>query len=295
MMKMPVSVASTADFVDIWDYNLEKEFERIRDLVNDYNYIAMDTEYPGVVARPYGEFRTPTDQQYQGVKANVDILKIIQIGITFFNQYGQTPPGIHTFQFNFKFSLKTDMFAKDSIELLTTAGIQFEEHDKRGIDPVHFSELLVSSGLVLNNVVRWIAFHGSYDFAYLMKLVLGTKLPVDEAAFFELYRLFFPRIYDVKYLMKSVKTLKGGLQDVASTLEIDRVGPQHQAGSDSLLTGHVFFRMREMFFDDKIDDNKYCGFVIGLGNPNTTIAAAAAAAAAAGGGAGDQASAENKL
>lgn len=45
--------------------------------------------------------------------------------------------------------------------------------------------------------------------------------------------------------MKSCKNLKGGLQEVADQLELERIGPQHQAGSDSLLTGAAFFKMRE--------------------------------------------------
>lgn len=49
-----------------------------------------------------------------------------------------------------------------------------------------------------------------------------------------------------KYLMKSCKNLKGGLQEVADQLELERIGPQHQAGSDSLLTGMAFFKMREV-------------------------------------------------
>ena len=48
------------------------------------------------------------------------------------------------------------------------------------------------------------------------------------------------------WLMKSCKNLKGGLQEVADQLELKRVGPQHQAGSDSLLTGATFFRMKEV-------------------------------------------------
>ena len=50
----------------------------------------------------------------------------------------------------------------------------------------------------------------------------------------------------LQYLMKSCKNLKGGLQEVSEQLELERVGPQHQAGSDSLLTGHTFFKMREV-------------------------------------------------
>lgn len=49
-----------------------------------------------------------------------------------------------------------------------------------------------------------------------------------------------------QYLMKSCKNLKGGLQEVAEQLELERVGPQHQAGSDSLLTGAAFFKMKEV-------------------------------------------------
>ena len=63
--------------------------------------------------------------------------------------------------------------------------------------------------------------------------------------------------------MRSCKTLKGGLQDVADSLQVARIGPQHQAGSDSLLTAATFFKMRKVFFEDKIEDEFYkCVFLI---------------------------------
>ena len=77
----------------------------------------------------------------------------------------------------------------------------------------------------------------------------------EESDFFELLRLYFPTIYDVKYLMKSCKNLKGGLQEVADQLELRRVGPQHQAGSDSLLTGMAFFKMREVLINENNDNS----------------------------------------
>lgn len=90
---------------------------------------------------------------------------------------------------------------------------------------------------------------------------------------------------------------------MAEQLELERIGPQHQAGSDSLLTGMAFFKMREvclqlnndqkikslfdvlkwrciltvrtlclqMFFEDHIDDAKYCGHLYGLGSGSSYV------------------------
>ncbi|XP_043516790.1 CCR4-NOT transcription complex subunit 7 isoform X1 [Frieseomelitta varia] len=251
---------------DVWGHNLEEEFRTIRQVVQQYQYIAMDTEFPGVVARPIGEFRTSADYQYQLLRCNVDLLRIIQLGLTFLDESGNTPGGSYTtWQFNFKFNLQEDMYAQDSIDMLQNSGIQFKKHEEEGIDPLDFAELLMTSGIVLVDDIKWLSFHSGYDFGYLLKLLTDQNLPQEESEFFELLRIYFPTIYDVKYLMKSCKNLKGGLQEVAEQLEIQRVGPQHQAGSDSLLTGMVFFKMREMFFEDNIDDAKYCGHLYGLG------------------------------
>uniref|UniRef100_A0A1E1X4Q0 poly(A)-specific ribonuclease n=1 Tax=Amblyomma aureolatum TaxID=187763 RepID=A0A1E1X4Q0_9ACAR len=250
---------------DVWASNLEDEFRSIIRVVQKYNYVAMDTEFPGVVARPIGEFRSTADYQYQLLRCNVDLLKIIQLGLTFLDEQGNTPPNYSTWQFNFKFSLTEDMYAQDSIDLLTNSGIQFKKHDEEGIDPYEFAQLLMTSGVVLSENVKWLSFHSGYDFGYMLKLLTDQNLPSEESEFFELLRIYFPAIYDVKYLMKSCKNLKGGLQEVAEQLELERIGPQHQAGSDSLLTGAAFFKMREMFFEDNIDDAKYCGHLYGLG------------------------------
>jgi CCR4-NOT transcription complex subunit 7/8 len=73
--------------------------------------IIQDTEFPGVVARPVGSFRTSGDYQYQTLRCNVDLLNIIQLGVTFADDQGNLPTdpdgkGPCTWQFNFKFSLE---------------------------------------------------------------------------------------------------------------------------------------------------------------------------------------------
>lgn len=159
----------------------------------------MDTEFPGIVARPLGEFNTTSAYQYQSMRCNVGMLQLIQLGLTFHDSDGAIPPGPHsTWQFNFKFSLTDDMYAQDSINLLHNSGIQFEKHATEGIRPDHFAELLMTSGVVLMDNVVWLSFHSGYDFGYLLKLLTNMNLPEHEGEFFELLRLYFPNIYDVK-------------------------------------------------------------------------------------------------
>ena len=130
------------------------------------------------------------------------------------------------------------MYAQDSIELLTTSGIQFKKHEDEGIETLLFAELLMTSGVVLCDGVKWLSFHrwavrlllqgsectsapiavlfnflsdpscSGYDFGYLIKILSNANLPEEEVDFFEILRLYFPVIYDVKYLMKSCKSLK---------------------------------------------------------------------------------------
>jgi CCR4-NOT transcription complex subunit 7/8 len=51
------------------------------------------------------------------------------------------------------------MYAPESIELLKQSGIDFNRHEKEGIDVNYFGELLVTSGLVLFDNVKWVSFH----------------------------------------------------------------------------------------------------------------------------------------
>eukprot|EP00186_Timspurckia_oligopyrenoides_P003214 CAMPEP_0182445492 /NCGR_PEP_ID=MMETSP1172-20130603/3598_1 /TAXON_ID=708627 /ORGANISM="Timspurckia oligopyrenoides, Strain CCMP3278" /LENGTH=364 /DNA_ID=CAMNT_0024641275 /DNA_START=65 /DNA_END=1156 /DNA_ORIENTATION=+ len=235
---------------NVWQHNLQQEMSYIAHLVEHYNIVAMDTEFPGVVARPVGGFRNNSEYQYQTLRCNVDLLKIIQLGLAFADENGNIPQDYPCFQFNFKFNLNEDMYAQDSIDLLTESGIDFKQFERDGIDVYHFGELLISSGLVLNDDVTWISFHSSFDFGYLLKVVTCSILPDDEKSFFELMSLYFPRFWDMKYLMTD--RFFGGLSKLAEFYEVQRYGQMHQAGSDSLLTLQVFFKMKQSTFNGHI-------------------------------------------
>jgi CCR4-NOT transcription complex subunit 7/8 len=178
------------------------------------------------------------------------------------------------------------MYARESTQMLTKAGIDFEKHAKHGIEPEDFGSLLISSGLVLDPDVHWISFHSGYDFGYLMKLMICKPLPEDEGQFHSYLEKFFPSLFDIKFMLKhagvrgqvnSGQSLsqeaammvqrimtKSGLQDIAEELAVARIGQAHQAGSDSLLTGQVYFKMKEKIFNGTIEEDKYRLQVWGL-------------------------------
>eukprot|EP00210_Caulerpa_lentillifera_P007946 g7585.t1 len=260
---------------EVWDDNLEEEMALLQGVVDAYPYVAMDTEFPGVVVRPVGEHKHSPQYQYLTVKFNVDLLKLIQLGLSFTNADGELPTienELCVWQFNFKeFRMDNDIYALDSIELLQQSGIDFARNQERGIDVHKFGELLMTSGIVLNEKVQWITFHSGYDFGYLLKLVTGQPLPNEESKFFELLKIFFPIVFDIKYLMKFCDNLHGGLNRVADALQVKRIGPEHQAGSDSLLTSLTFIKLVKTFFYGVEGALQHAGILYGLGvDANTT-------------------------
>jgi len=259
----------TLEIRNVWAENVEEEMAAIREVIEEYPYVAMDTEFPGIVAKPVTETYSP-DYHYKSLKVNVDLLKIIQLGLAFADEEGNFAPGCPCWQFNFQFSLEDDMFAQDSIDLLQKSGISFEDHAKRGIDPLLFGELLMVSGLVLNDNVKWVSFHSGYDYGYLLKLLTTQDLSADEKGFFELLKIYFPTIYDIKYMTSLLDghNFMGGLQKLADELQCQRVGAEHQAGSDSLLTMAVYFALVKAKFSSG-DDSKYANELYGYGTNHT--------------------------
>jgi CCR4-NOT transcription complex subunit 7/8 len=156
------------------------------------------------------------------------------------------------------------LYAEDSIDMLKTSGIDFERFEKYGIDIQYFGELLMMSGLVLNQDVKWLTFHSSFDFGYLLKTLTCCELPADESSFMELFHTYFPCAYDIKFMMVSVEGLYGGLAALADTLEVVRIGPMHQAGSDSLLTSQTYFKLVQKHF---VSNKAYAALTSADANP----------------------------
>jgi len=201
----------------------------------------------------------------------VDNLNLIQVGLTLCDEDGNYPKEASTWQFNFHFDLNKDIYSIESIELLSKSGINFDKLLLKGMQMERFGECLFSSGLILNEDITWISFHGAYDFAYLLKILTNLPLPDNETSFLEQVQTYFPSYYDVRFLVKK-DNFRGSLTKLAQGLEINRIGSQHQAGSDSIVTSEIFFRLRKFSdFDEVFFKGRNFLFGLGFGSEDNEM------------------------
>ena len=296
---MGLKSGAAARIREVWRHNVDMEMHMLRQLILKYRFVSMDAEFPGIVARPIGNFAgSKAEYHYQTLRCNVDILKPIQVGITLWTADGELPPmqdssiTTHpsgklssyqnslmnsnipcTWVFNLQFNLEEDMYAESSIEMLKSSGVDFQRHHDMGIPHETFGSLLTTSGLAFNSDVHWLSFHSGYDFGYLIKLLSNDALPMEQSDFFQLVSTFFPKLWDIKFLLRHAQRMrslgrlgtegarivdalgsKSGLQDLSDELACQRVGQAHTGGSDAWLTGAVFWSMRNKIFSGNLDD-----------------------------------------
>ncbi|KAJ9453627.1 putative CCR4-associated factor 1-like protein 7 [Diplonema papillatum] len=254
VLPVPGMISMPDVIKEVWADELESAMEEMSLLVRDgYSFVGMDTEFPGVVAHAPAPLKNGKSASpiWQTIRVNVNILRVIQIGLCFRDAVGNAPPDrVSTFQINFEFDLANDMYAIDSINLLRSSGIDFDSLKHKGCDVARFAELLMSSGLVLSEEITWVSFASGYDFAYLIRLLTSQEVPEEEPAFLELLTVYFPSFYDTKHMARCCDQLQynGGLEGLSMRLDVPRVGQAHQAGSDSLITSNVFFKLLSNFY-----------------------------------------------
>lgn len=263
---------------DVWQSNLDSEFKIIQTTVDKYPVVALKVLSLPLISKTGSDFRS----QYQQMKEKVDMTTVIQLGMTLMDRAGKLPPGSFAWQFNFRLNQNDDTCTQ-IVRSVPKSGTGSRQQEKVAIDVSEFSELLISSGIVLNDDVICVSFDAGQDFGHLLKWLTGRHLPAEETDFIGLLLTYFPVLYDVKYLTKSCKNMNGDLRvvcihsvfdvhdqavlsfQVANRLGIQRLKSPHQTGADSLMIAMIFHKMRELYFENMID-YKYCGQVIGLGS-----------------------------
>ncbi|KAJ0969696.1 hypothetical protein J5N97_022573 [Dioscorea zingiberensis] len=217
-------------------------------------------------APPQPRLGLPGDR-YSLLKSNVDALHLIQIGLHLSDAAGAAH---YVWEFNFKdFDHRRDEHAPKSIDLLKSNGIDFDETRARGIDSASFGladdvfrAALQRLRALLGYVPQRVRFRVPDQGSLRQK---ASAEGMEE--FLDLVRVFFGRkVFDVKNMMRYCEGLRGGLERVARALGVERVvGLSHQAGSDSLLTWHVYVKMKERFFPEENGGGQdHAGVLYGL-------------------------------
>jgi len=219
------------DIVNVWSYNLEAELDNIYSYIRLLPNVVFSVNSPGLILRPLGDFRSREDFHYQTMRCNVEVTKVIQLQLTIADDESLAHGGFPLWVFNFHFDQQNDAYPDG---LLQTKSVQYREKLKTyGINPVVFAESLFTSGLLLNERLRWIGFNCLYDFGYLLRMVSNKPLPPTEDEFIEQLQSYFPLFYDTRLLVQ-VSPLKTELQREVEELVKLRHTLQYEANSKTM-------------------------------------------------------------
>lgn len=203
---------------EVWAQNLEHEMCNIRETAESYPHVALEVLLPKIVAQPTGPFGDYLEYNYQMMRCNVDLTRALQISLTLSDAKGNRPRGISTWRFNFDFNPNRDFF-QESLDQYC----DISKHRTQGIQSQDFGELMMSSGLVLSDDVKWIAycglggisegpqargssapvepherrFCGMYSFGYLLQLLTSQEMPDGIDGYLDQLDMFFPSRCDL--------------------------------------------------------------------------------------------------
>ncbi|KAF8722611.1 hypothetical protein HU200_022446 [Digitaria exilis] len=256
--------------------NFEAELDAIGSLLTRYPFVTIDTEYPGTVHRPPSYHKLTPPERYKLVKANVDELPIVQLGITLCDEYGNLPTVVVTdddgrplllelaWEVTFSdFDPRRDRHAPESVAFLASRGVDFDASLARGVSSAAFgaklAAVLASSSSTparCGGELTWTAFGGAYDFAYVVKMLSGGwPLPETWHEYVAQAReLLGGRVFDAKYMAEHCERedlcCGGGLRRVAERLCVQRPDLEETpacyclAGRKSHIACGVYMAMR---------------------------------------------------
>lgn len=156
-------------------------------LVQNYPYVAIDTEFLGLFGEPADTNIPPSTYQCSVACKMRILVKLIQLEVNFFDENGKPAHDRGTWQFNLKSNVE-----EDTIRFLTESSIKLDKPEQDGIDPNKFTELCTTCDTVLSDSVKRIPIHGAYDFGYLLKVLTGKHLLKKLFERFGLLGIYFP-------------------------------------------------------------------------------------------------------
>ena len=76
--------------------------------------------------------------------------------------------------------LENNKYSEENLNLLKNSKINFNNLKENGINQKNSCGLFKKYCIGSQFIVKWISYQGSYDLAYLLKLLINEKLPEQE-------------------------------------------------------------------------------------------------------------------
>ncbi|XP_062187965.1 probable CCR4-associated factor 1 homolog 9 [Phragmites australis] len=211
----------------VWAHNFDREIKLIESLLPRFRYVAVDTEFPGTVHEPaLPSYMLSAERRFSLLKANVDELELIQLGLMMFDMGCRLPDlcGATRYvrEFNFReFDVRRPRHAPESIAMLRNKGVDFDLTHEDGIDAAVFGPRLrkwLRAGVI--------TFSGGYDLAYMVKMMFGAgyKLLATAVEFERVAKVLLQRkLFDVKEMARYCPSdLRGRLESIVGKLKVAR-------------------------------------------------------------------------
>ncbi|XP_037410071.1 probable CCR4-associated factor 1 homolog 11 [Triticum dicoccoides] len=207
----------------VWAGNFNEEWAYLQSFAACARYIAVDVHYPGVVHAADQDLSSlPVEHRYALMKANVDGLKPLQVGIAVCDHQGQQV----AWEFNLRdFCRLADPHDAKALDYLARRGLDLDTLRNHGVDAYMLGALLMGSGLIgagHGRPLSWVTHAGAYHVAYLLKIVTGgAPLPHDVAGFLGAMRYYLgQQVYDVATMAANCTGMPVGLDHIATNLRI---------------------------------------------------------------------------
>jgi hypothetical protein len=164
----------------VWQENCMEQFKLVLEALHQPHrnlYIAVDMEFTADAATNMSHRPVTSTSCYQHVRRYVNGGDIVQMGLTFAfvgdveGEQAPSPP--IALEINFDFNVNSPKYHGESIHFLSSQGHDLTQHSKRGVTPEFVCEGLLRHLPFGDGSVTWVAYHGDYDLAFLLRLLQG--------------------------------------------------------------------------------------------------------------------------
>lgn len=270
---MPTTNAVAAVVHSVWHDNFDTESTRLLTIAPRAIHVTVSVQYPGCAVAQAGTggrrkyAQLTTEERYDMVKANVNELHPIQVGLAIRTDDGGSE--LVVFEFNLRgFDINNPANLRDpaSIAHLRGRGVDFGRLPHARIEPHRLRSLLLGSGL-LQTRPSWATFTGAYHIGYLMKILTGAEVPSGLDAFMAMATATLREgVYDVKRLAAEVNTANRFLlREIATCLGVvPAVAQGMVTGADTVSTLQCFEALRERLGEVRVvmHSHQLCGLPI---------------------------------